>query len=659
MTAIYEIEDENNFSNRTFDHVDVNFVVSALTFAVDFPEFTIIPRFCIPLGFTDICFELVIPGFSFGFGPLIGPYTMNIAGFDFPPYFNNEWSLGGLNKVDTISPFRLTPRKFKLDLNSTPTLCNGDNTGTTTLAVSGATTPYLYEWSNGASTQNLLTAKAGRHYITVTDANGCRAYNSVVIGEPTAIQSSTTGTNILCNGAITGDAVVAASGGTGPYTYSWTPSGAASASASALAAGLHRVVITDNNGCPKADSILLTEPPAIRSVIANATEPTCNGFSDGTIQLEVSGGVEPYDYNWSNGASTKNLLNLPAGNYSVLITDGNGCSRNSTVALNEPTLLEVTLSVVNNVSCNSGSNGELLATPSGGTLPYSYKWLNNAATLSERTASLKNLKASAYSIEVRDKNNCLATDNISVSEPAQRLSVALTSTNVICYGNSDGTVNTTIAGGTSPYSLLWSNGTTGTSLNTIPAGKYSVVVADANGCQANSQTLITQPAKMAVFLKTTDVTCSDQQDGTVSVENVVGGTPPYNYSWTNGNTTDGMTELAAGTYEVIITDQKGCTGIAATILNKKEGKCLFIPNAFSPNGDGTNDTWVIRNIHLYPNSKLTIVNKWGETIYTAQPYSDPWDGKRNGVLMPLATYFYVLDLGNGEAEYTGALTILK
>ncbi len=659
MTAKYSIEDEDNISNRTFDHVDVEFVVSALTFAVDFPEFTIIPRFCIPLGFSDLCFELVIPGYSFGFGPLIGPYTVPIVGFDFPPYFNDSWSLGGLNVVDIPTPFRLTPRKFKLQLASTPTLCFGDKTGTATLGVLGATAPYRYEWSNGSSMQNLSNAKAGKHYINVTDVNGCKAYNYVVIDEPLPILNSVTGNSILCAGAATGDATVVAEGGTLPYAYTWTPSGAGSPTASLLNAGLHKVQVVDGNGCAKVDSIVLTEPKAIRTAISNVREPSCNGFSDGSITMEVSGGIEPYAYAWSNTMTSKDLLNIPAGNYTLVITDKNNCTVSDAAALNEPAVLTTTLSVSNQVSCKGNGDGELIATTNGGTTPYTYKWLNNTVTLSGLTDKLNNLKASTYSVEVTDKKKCSVTDNIVVTEPSDVLKVVLSSTNVICYGNSDGSVSALVTGGTSPYSLLWSNGLTSTINPTVSAGKHSVAAVDARGCKASGQVLVTQPAKMVLYTKGIEVSCADQQDGVAKVESVAGGKAPYTYTWSTGEQTSEISNLADGSYTIEVIDQDGCSANAEVIVIKKKGSCLFIPSAFSPNGDGVNDTWVIRNIQLYPNSSLLILNKWGETIFEESPYSTPWDGKRKGVIMPLATYYYILDLGNGEPKYTGPLTIIK
>ena len=657
MHASYAIS-TNEFSNRTYDRVDVELVFTAFEFGIVFPDFDIIPRTCINVPLIGpLCFQLTIPGFNITIGPLVTPPAVHLAGFDLPDYVNNKWELGGFEEQSIAEPFRLVPRKIKMDLVASSARCFGSPTGSATFDVTGVTAPVTYEWSTGLTTKNLNNAPAGRQYVIATDVNRCRVHADALIGQPDPIQTNIAATNLLCFNDFTGEAAVTATGGMPTYTYQWTL-GQASSAPTGLPAGKHVVTVMDANGCFKADSILLTQPPDIRAVVLNASNPTCFGKSDGSISLDVSGGIQPYFYQWNNGSSDKDIRLLNGGAYVVSIKDANACIRNLNTTLVEPAQLAIDLSILSDVACLGGKDGSILADVTGGTQPYTYAWKNADLELSNTSNLINGLPAGIYSLAVHDNNNCVADNNITITAPQFILESSVTKTDLSCHNVTDGTAQVNVTGGTSPYLISWSNGSTGAATTNLPAGTYTITIQDSKNCTTINKTVIVSPSALLITAAVKDISCADQEDGEVNVT-VSNGTPPYTYLWSNGFSSPIITDLDAGVYTVTVTDQKLCTNTADATVNSGTGDCLFIPNAFSPNSDGVNDRWVLRNIKLFPQNTMQIFNQWGQQLYSAAPYLEAWDGRHNGNLLPPATYYYIFSRGDGSASFTGPLTIIK
>lgn len=657
MNASYVIS-TNDFSNRTYDHVDVQLVFTAFKFGITFPDFDIIPRTCISIPpLSPLCFQLTIPGFELTIGPLVTPPPVVLASFDMPDYINRTWVLGGFTEQTIAEPFRLVPRKIKVDLVASNALCFGSSTGSATFSVEGVTAPIAYEWSTGLTTKDLSGAPAGRQYVIATDINQCRVHADALIGQPDPIRTSISATNLVCYNDLTGTAAVTASGGIPSYSYEWS-NGQSSATPTALAAGKHAVIITDANGCKQSDSILLSQPPDIRAAIVYAGNPTCSGKADGSILLDVSGGVQPYFYDWSNGASDKDIRLLPGGNYSLSMRDAHGCVKNLNTTLIEPAPLVIDLSLLSDVACLGGKNGSVLANVSGGTQPYQYAWKNAGEELSYGSNLVTGLPAGTYSLAVRDKNNCVSDSYIEITSPQFLLESSVHKTDLSCFEGTDGKAEVTVTGGTSPYLISWSNGVSGTSAAGLAAGTYTITVQDAKGCSTINKAVIVSPANLAVDIAVKNISCAEQQDGEVTVT-VSKGLAPYTYVWSTGDSGPTIKDLAAGVYTLTITDQKNCSRTIDATVNGGSGDCLFIPDAFSPNNDGVNDRWVLRNIRLYPHNSMLVYNQWGQELYSAAPYLEPWDGRHNGNLLPPATYYYIFSKGDGSASVTSPLTIIK
>ncbi len=455
-----------------------------------------------------------------------------------------------LTKTITITqPAVLTLSAVKTDIS-----CFGLTNGSVALGVSGGTAPYTYAWSNGATTQNISNLATGSYSVVVTDANGCSSNASVNIAQPTSISLSEITTNPTCFDSNDGTINLTVSGGTSPYTYSWS-NGAVSKNQTGLVAGTYTVVVTDSKGCTSTKTITLTPPPAI--VLSNTiTSVSCFGGNTGAIDLSVSGGTAPYSYVWSNGTTIQDLSNLTAGTYTVTVTDNKNCSSTSSIVVDEPLVITSNPTTVN-VSCAGNNDGSISLSTSGGTAPYTYLW-NTGAT----TSSISGLSAGTYNVTITDSKGCTAVKIIIITQPTA-ISLSTAQTNINCFGSSTGAINLTVSGGTAPFAYAWTNVSSGYTssnedLSTLPAGTYSVTVTDSKGCTSNTSVTLTQAPEIILTSVTTDVTCFGSSTGAINLS-VSGGAAPYTYSWTNASTSQDLTNLLAGDYTVTVSDSKGCS----------------------------------------------------------------------------------------------------
>ena len=446
------------------------------------------------------------------------------------------------------------PSGMTLSNTTTQPSCLGVSNGSINLTLSGGNTPYTYSWSNGANSQNLLNAPAGTYTVTVTDASGCTRTSTTTLSAAYATSVSTSNTQVNCFGNASGTASASPSGGTSPYTYSWS-NGGNTANISNIAAGTYTVTATDANGCTSSSSTTITQPTAALSTSATSTAVNCFGQSTGSINLTTNGGTSPYTYNWSNGSTSSNPSGISAGTYTVTVTDNKGCTSTRTVIINQPLAPLAISNTQVNVNCFSMSTGSISTTVSGGTSPYTYLWNTGA-----NTANISNLAAGTYTLTVTDGNGCTQIINRTISQPAGRLDAQLSSsTNVNCFGGNNGSINLTVTGGVLPYTYLWSTGASTQNVSGLIAGTYSVTVSDANGCNSIvSSVSITQPsAALSASNTKTNVNCFGAATGSINVS-VSGGTSPYTYVWSNGATSQNINSIVAGIYNVTITDSKGC-----------------------------------------------------------------------------------------------------
>lgn len=305
------------------------------------------------------------------------------------------------------------------------------------------------------------------------------------------------------------------------------------------------------------------------TVNGTATPPSCNGFADGQITLAVTNGQTPYAYNWSlqgggTGSGTgSTITGLAAGTYDITVTENNGtgCSGTLTVAVSQPAALSASSSVTD-VLCNGASTGAIDLTVSGGTAAYMFDW-GGGVTTEDRS----NISAGSYSVLITDANGCTLTEPVTVGEPAA-ISITPSVTDVLCFGESTGAINLTVSGGAGAMSYLWNDGNTAQNRSGLAAGTYSVSVTDQNACVQTANITVGQPTSaLDATGVVTGVQCSGAATGAITLT-PSGGTPPYaSFTWSNGASTQNLSNLSAGNYTVTITDDNGCTVVKSFIVN--------------------------------------------------------------------------------------------
>ena len=434
---------------------------------------------------------------------------------------------------------------------STDITCNGSSTGTVKATVSNGATPYTYQWSNNLPNQaNHSRVAAGNYEVTVTDANGCSASASVVVVETAALVISIV-TEGACD-ASTGAATAMVSGGSPRYTYLWSDdSGQQTQQAVNLSSGTYTVTVTDNNGC----TATMTTSVATGGITINATPtPTdCNQAATGKIDISISNGIAPFNYQWSSGLSNQaNHEKLIAGNYFLTVSDATGCSSEALITVEEPDPLSVTITP--NLVCTPNASSAT-ATISGGNPEYAYMW-NDAS--GQTTQEAVNLASGDLSVTVTDGNGCTASATTTIGN-AEGLEVTVRTTPSACTGPPTGTATLTSTNGTAPFTYRWANDLPNRRRVTdLLAGTYTATVTDANGCTGQIETTVPFDTNFQITVGRDNATCNENNGR--AVVSIDGPIEHYTYLWNDAaaQTTNPAFNLAPGTYTVTVTSEDGC-----------------------------------------------------------------------------------------------------
>ncbi len=381
----------------------------------------------------------------------------------------------------------------------------------------------------------------------------------------------------------------------------------------------------------------------------NVENINCDSSTLGSIDITVSGGVKPYNFIWSNGSKAEDIENLTAGVYSIIVADGNGCTIEASFTISQISSF-VLNTTVTNITCNGDDSGAIMLEVIGGQAPYTFTWSNG-----DNSQNLENISAGVYEVVVVDANGCMDSimDTILENDP---ISIVPEVGNVTCNGENDGYINLLVEGGIAPYNLLWNTGDTTPKIDSLTAGIYEVEITDSAGCKSSFAITVKEASTLTAEISSPEysnganVSAYGAEDGKIILE-VNGGTPPYSYEWSTEDTTMNLYNLPAGEYSVVITDANGCK-ITKTIT-LREPAIIEMPNAFSPNNDGSNDNYVIRGIEFYPNNNFQVFNRWGEQVYQKDNYANDWFGKnRDGKDLPDGTYFGILTVYSENVQYT-------
>lgn len=450
-----------------------------------------------------------------------------------------------------------------VSVSTTPATC-GNNNGTAVANVSGVNTPYSYSWNTIPSqTDSVATGLApGSYSVTVTDNSNCTVISTgTVSGSPSVTVSVTPATCSDNNGTAVADVF----GGTAPFTYLWStiPSQTDSA-ATGLAPGNYSVTVTDINNCTATAFSIVTGGPNL-SIAAN---PSTCGNSDGNATANPAGGATPYTYLWSNSLSTQTITGLSAGNYSVTVTDDNGCSVTGNANIGNMGGPVVASSVTPEY-CSSG-NGSATVSVTGGSSPFFYSWNSSPAQFDSLATGLS---AGTYSFTVTDDNNCMTTGTATITGISGPDMPVTTQTNPSC-GQPDGGIVVSVTGGTSPFQYSNDGGTNFQSdslFNNLSAGIYDIIVRDANNC-FSAATAVTLATTGGITVTATSIpaSCNEANNGSATAT-PAGGNSPYAYLWSNNQTLQTATGLAMNNYSVTITDSAGCSGAASVIVGAAGG----------------------------------------------------------------------------------------
>ncbi|WP_345374015.1 SprB repeat-containing protein, partial [Algivirga pacifica] len=555
-----------------------------MTFTLEFPDDEI------PNGFTaedvyDFEWEIInnntgasIVGSNTADSVIVDPGNMT-GTFEIQVTITDEFS-GGVSVCSKV----VTVGSLLLSGIVTDVSCDGDEDGAIDLTVSDGSGFYSYSWSNGETTQDIDNLPAGQYIVTVTDdTTGCVAMDTFIVDTPDALLASGTVTNVDCNGDSTGSIDVSVSGGTPSYTYLWTPNGETTQDLTNLAEGMYSVKITDADGCDTTLNFTITEPDAIL-LESMATDALCNGDS-GAISGMLSGGTPPYSIEVTDGNITKNFTDvdpgaigpilLPAGTYTVTVTDSLGCTAMKSETINEPDALDLLCSA-DSTKCFGDSTGVVSVDVSGGTPSYNYLWKDANQVQVGATQEVTGLPAGVYTVIVTDQNQCEDSCSVEVFQP-QALVLQCEADSALCNGDRSGSVNVEVQGGTAPYTYAWTDaqdnpvGMTQMVAN-LPAGTYKVVVTDQNNCKDSCTAEVFEVDALELSCSADSALCNGESSGSVKVE-VQGGTGMYTYAWTDAQdnpvgSTAMVSNLPAGTYKVVVMDENDCTDSCTTVIEE-------------------------------------------------------------------------------------------
>ena len=414
-----------------------------------------------------------------------------------------------------------------------------------------------FSWSDGTQMEDRYNLAPGSYSVTVSDANCDLVFDDITIGEPNILQAFVAEkADVRCKGSQDGKITLHALGGTAPYMYSWAgPMPVSGDSISGLMPGTYFCTVTDDHGCTTMlPSIELTEPDSL-SVLADFRHVTCHGSDDGWISLLAIGGTAPYQYDWNTAGFSGSLVTqLAPASYDVTITDAHGCTIRDTIVIDEPPAITLDSLDVDFPTCEGLMDGSITAYASGGSGGLTYHW-----DVGVIGSQLSSIGEGTYHLWVTDDNAC-QSDTISIPVDAYQVIQAIvdSASAVSCYGMTDGYLSVQATGGTFPYSYQWSEGSQTSFVENLSPGSYDVTITDAIGCERVLDSLVVEePAPLSLSVQVDSVACWGTHTGRI-VPVVQGGTLPYSYQWSTGDTVPVLAELDTGFYALTVTDARGC-----------------------------------------------------------------------------------------------------
>ena len=586
-------------------------------------------------------------------------------------------------------------------------LCSGECNGSISVALTGGTQPYSYQWSSGQATNPVFNLCAGNYTLTVTDANFCPSFVlELALPNPTPLDAQVTDiVGVSCFNGLPcdGQAAAQATGGgagTGDYVYSWS-SGTIMPGTTSMVNNLcqdeQTVIVSDANGCTDTVNFVVPSPSpvSLNQLATSLTPATCNGDADGSATLVGAGGTPgpggSYTYFWPfNNSSSPTQNNLPAGIYSIEITDNNGCIGTDNIEISQPDPLIALLDSLSNVTCFDGNDGAIRIVRQGGNPgPVTYAWSGNAGS----GPLIGGLTAGSYTVTLTDVDGCTGDGSFLINQPPPLLISFDSFPGVRCYGETVQLSIDTVSGGNGgPYDVFGESRIkgyvvypdNGKLLGGVPGGQSTVVVKDIKGCEAYETIFIDEPAPVEVAIEANGFFGQNEVEidmGDSILLNLnfvqvfepvdtVFWSPEGTYTNPNNDLLSILVKpLQATEYTAQVFDINGCTGSASIRILVDRNRNVYIPNIFSPNDDGRNDFFEIaigpgvKNINF-----MQIYDRWGALIYEARNFlpelnnSVRWDGTHKGKKLPPAAFVYLVEvefLDGTTLLYRGTVSIVR
>jgi gliding motility-associated-like protein len=549
-------------------------------------------------------------------------------------------------------------------LQISPVLCYNECSALLQVSVSNPILPVTYNWSNGASSYQVSNLCAGTYFVTVSDAIGCSVVLSYTFSNPTLLEASV---QVLSQASCdplypnTGSVQVTAWGGTPNYNYNWSNNQTGQLLQN-LYAGTYTVTVTDQNGCDTILSVTINDPSPLQ--ILAVPQPTlCYGSCDGSAQVYITTqGTPPYTVQWNNGSNQTHITNLCAGVYTVSVTDAEYCVRVQSIAVTQPDSIRPVLQIPP-IKCFGDTTYISITQVLGGIPPYTFLW-NNGNT----NQSIYGITTGTYWVEITDANNCKDTTIIVVQQPAL-LQASANIINTLCSVSCNGSIQVNAIGGTSPYSYLWNTGQNTSAISSLCEGVYRITITDSRGCTFVQDYNVSNnhytPPLQAVAQP--PVIYSGQ-----SSQLIAQSSGNHHYVWSPSSSLSNAyvknpiaTPSQTTTYTVTLTDANGCTNIDTVVVTVLDVICrepyIYVPNAFTPNGDGQNDILYV-HADMATDLYFAIYDRWGEKLFETTNKLVGWDGKYKGKPLDPAVFVYYLKvtcLDKLQFEKKGNITLIR
>ncbi len=581
------------------------------------------------------------------------------------------------------------PDSILLNIQSVAALCFGLN-GSLILNVSNAVAPINYSWSNGANTKDISDV-AGSYSVQVADGKNCTAAASAAITQPDSLSVTAQVNEVACAGENSGNVILGVVGGTPNYSYQWSNNTIQKDLQNATV-GSYSVTVYDNNNCTVTRTYTLTEPTALQLQL-QATDAVCFGEVTGSVASAVSGGVAPYAYLWSNNTQSANLSNIGAGSYSLTVTDANNCTIVQSATVNQSAEIAINF-IVLPISCFGANDGAISANVIGGNMPISYQWNGGLST----SQNIGNLSPGNYLLQVTDNTNCTSSRSVQIAEPAllmglrnveicqgetffagganQSTSGSYFDTLVSLISNCDSILQTVLFVADTHLVVLYDTICFGEmySFNSQmlrASGTYEALMQSAFGCDSLVRLNLTVLPDIQLSIAPNSLLMEYNERTSITVK-VNQNAEVVSYLWQPAmglSCNNCANPIITASNDVIYTltsyDFFGCSDTANLTIKLRDPE-FYVPNMFSPNGDGVNDFFFVYGKNIVEFS-IKIFNRWGEKVFEANDMKLGWDGTQNGEQLPPDVFVYLVDakFANGvepqsyKLKRTGSLTLVR